>query len=259
MSASTRLRVIIDETTVNKLTFPHGFPGTVDELLAAAQDCFQLQGNFTVMYMDQDFDNQFFTLTSTDLLKDKDTIKLVTTEPSVILSLTPVNEAADSSPSVSLSQSFQDDSSSASSDTITLQQPLEYRSEGWPTTFVIPSFSYNVEIILQKANEVFRSDGTLLNNPSITSGVLEKLAEEIFRYTAYPTGLQIEVVIEALLKKHPCLREPGTSFSGMYGWQQRLKYKMANYRSKLRKREVPCPELDINALKRKLPGEQKTA
>ncbi|KTF74419.1 hypothetical protein cypCar_00047951, partial [Cyprinus carpio] len=259
MSASTRLRVIIDETTVNKLTFPHGFPGTVDELLAAAQDCFQLQGNFTVMYMDQDFDNQFFTLTSTDLLKDKDTIKLVTTEPSVILSLTPVNEAADSSPSVSLSQSFQDDSSSASSDTITLQQPLEYRSEGWPTTFVIPSFSYNVEIILQKANEVFRSDGTLLNNPSITSGVLEKLAEEIFRYTAYPTGLQIEVVIEALLKKHPCLREPGTSFSGMYGWQQRLKYKMANYRSKLRKREVPCPELDINALKRKLPGEQNPA
>ncbi|KAF4103095.1 hypothetical protein G5714_015978 [Onychostoma macrolepis] len=127
MSAFTQLRVIIDETTVHKLTLPHGFPGTVDELLAAAKDCFQLQGNFTLMYIDQDFDNQFFTLTTTDLLKDKDTIKLVTTEPSVILTLTPVNEAADSSPSVSLSQSFQDDSSSASSsDTIILQQPPEY-------------------------------------------------------------------------------------------------------------------------------------
>ncbi len=45
----------------------------------------------------------------------------------------------------------------------------------------------------------------------------------------------------------------------MYGWQQRLKYKMANYRSKLRKHEVPCPELDINSLKRKLPGEQTPA
>ncbi len=89
--------------------------------------------------------------------------------------------------------------------------------------------------------------------------MLEKFAEEIFRYTAYPTGLQIEVVVEALLKKHPCLREPGTSFSGMYGWQQRLKYKMANYRSKLRKHEVPCPKLDINSLQRKLPGEQTPA
>ncbi len=121
MSAFTQLCVIIAETTVHKLTLPHGFPGTVDERLAAAQDCFQLQGNYTVMYIDQDFDNQFCTLTSTDLLKDKDTIKLVPTEPSVILTLTPVNEAADSSPSVSLSQSFQDDSSSASSsDTIIL-------------------------------------------------------------------------------------------------------------------------------------------
>lgn len=59
---------------------------------------------------------------------------------------------------------------------------------------------------------------TLLNNPSITSGVLEKLAEVIFRYTAYPTGIQIEGFVEALLKKHPCLTRPGTSCSGMYVW-----------------------------------------
>ncbi|XP_034545634.1 uncharacterized protein LOC117817198 [Notolabrus celidotus] len=45
----------------------------------------------------------------------------------------------------------------------------------------------------------------------------------------------------------------------MYGWQQRLKYKMANYRSKMRRREVPCPELDINSLKRKSPGEKNPA
>ncbi|KAI9516495.1 hypothetical protein NQZ68_015997 [Dissostichus eleginoides] len=45
----------------------------------------------------------------------------------------------------------------------------------------------------------------------------------------------------------------------MYGWQQRLKYKMANYRSKMRRCDVPCPELDINSLKRKLPGEKNPA
>ncbi|MEQ2252171.1 hypothetical protein ILYODFUR_018959 [Ilyodon furcidens] len=45
----------------------------------------------------------------------------------------------------------------------------------------------------------------------------------------------------------------------MYGWQQRLKYKMANYRSKMRRNVVPCPELDINSLKRKSPGEKNPA
>lgn len=51
--------------------------------------------------------------------------------------------------------------------------------------------------------------------------LLEKLAEAIFHYTAYPTGLQLQAVVEALLKKHTCIKEPGTSFSGMYGWQQK--------------------------------------
>ena len=87
MSAPTQLRVIIEETQVHKLTLQDGIPSTVDELLAAAQDSFQLHGSFTVMYMDKDFDNQFFTLMSTDVVKDKDTIKLVKTEPSVILTL----------------------------------------------------------------------------------------------------------------------------------------------------------------------------
>ncbi|KAI9541429.1 hypothetical protein NQZ68_029797 [Dissostichus eleginoides] len=112
---------------------------------------------------------------------------------------------------------------------------------------------------LQAGNMAYESDGSLLRNPSMNSVILEKLAKAIFHYTAYPTGLQILAVVEALLKKHPCLREPGTSFAGMYGWQQRLKYKMANYRSKMRRCDVPCPELDINSLKRKLPGEKNPA
>ncbi|XP_028445551.1 uncharacterized protein LOC114563006 [Perca flavescens] len=241
MSAPTQLRVIIEETKVHKLTLLDGIPSTVDELLAAAHDHFQLQGSFTVMYMDKDFDNQFFTLTSTDVVKDKDTIKLVKTEePSVFLTLTPINEVAASPPPVSLDLSFQDDSSSLrSSDTIILPQPSEYRSEPWPTNFVVPTFPYNIEMLLQAGNKAYESDGSLLQNPSMNSNILEKLAEAIFHFTAYPTGLHILAVVEALIKKHPCLREPGTSFSGLYGWQQRLKYKMANYRSKMRRLDVP--------------------
>lgn len=116
------LRVIIKETKVHKLTLPDGIPSTVDKLLAAEQDHIQLQGSFTVMYMDKDI--EFFTLMSTDV--------------------------------VSLNQSFQDDTSSvSSSDTIILAHSPEYRSEPWPTTFVIPTFSYNVEMPLQAANKAY--------------------------------------------------------------------------------------------------------
>ena len=88
------------------------------------------------MYMDKDFDNQFFTLTPTDLVKDKDTIKLVRKEESVILTLTPINESV---APVAHDQSFQDDSSAVSSaDTLILQRSPEYRSEPWPTHFLRP-------------------------------------------------------------------------------------------------------------------------
>ncbi len=258
MSAPTQLRIIIEETQVHKLTLPDGIPSTVDEFLAVAQNHFQLQGSFTVMYMDKDFDDQFFTLTSTDVIKNKDTIKLVRNETSsVTLTLTPINEDAASSPSVPLGQ--EDGSSVSSSDTIILPRSPEFRSEPWPTIFEISTFSYNVELPLQAGNKAYETDGSLLQNPSMNSDILEKLAEAIFHYTAYPSGLQILAVVEALLKKHPCLKEPGTSYSGMYGWQQRLRYKMANYRSKMRRREVPCPELDINSLKRKPHGERNPA
>uniref|UniRef100_A0A3B1IVH8 PB1 domain-containing protein n=1 Tax=Astyanax mexicanus TaxID=7994 RepID=A0A3B1IVH8_ASTMX len=259
MSGPIQLRVVIEDSQVHKLVLAGGIPSTVDELLATAQNHFHLQGSFTVMYMDKDFDDQFFTLMSTDVIKDKDTIKLVKTEPSVVLTFTPLSETDASSPAASLDRSFQDDGSSvSSSDTVIIQQPPEHRSQPWPVDFVVPTFSFNVEMLLQAGCKAYESDGSLLQNPSINSDILEKLAEAIFHYTAYPTGLQIQAVVESLINKYPCLKEPGTSFSGMYGWQQRLKYKMANYRSKMRKR-VPYPELDINSLKRKSPGEKNPA
>lgn len=263
MSAPTQLRVVIEETQVYKLTLPDGIPSTVDELLAAAQNHFQLEGSFTVMHMDKDFDNQFFTLTSTNVVNDKDTIKLVQTEPSVTVTLTPISESsASSTPSSTMlpDQPPQDESSSASSsDTIILQPSAEYRTERWPTNFVIPIFSYGVEMILEAGNQAYECDGSLLQDPSIYSDILEKLAEAIYHYQAYPSALQQLEVVEALLNKHPCLREPGTSYSGTYGWQNRLKMKMANYRSKLKRRNVPCPELHINSLKRKAPCERHAA
>lgn len=70
-----------------------------------------------------------------------------------------------------------------------------------------------------------------MTSPRVKSDILERLAEAMFSYTAYPNDAQRSVVAQALVEKHPCLKEPG-SFNGTYGWQQSLKYKCGNYRTK---------------------------
>ncbi|KAM7392221.1 hypothetical protein PAMP_022848 [Pampus punctatissimus] len=76
--------------------------------------------------------------------------------------------SASSTPSstVLLDQPPQDESSSASSsDTIILQPSAKYRTERWPTNFVIPIFSYGVEMILEAGNQAYERDGSLLQDP----------------------------------------------------------------------------------------------
>ncbi|XP_066509897.1 uncharacterized protein si:ch211-166e11.5 [Hoplias malabaricus] len=125
---------------------------------------------------------------------------------------------------------------------------MTHRSQCWPVEFPIPRFAYDTELVLASGNEAFEKDGSLFSPTVILPDILEKLAETIFQYVAYPTSVQLNHVAEALILKHPCLKEPG-SFNGYYGWQQRLKYKMANYRCKLR--ALGCPELEVNSLKKK--------
>lgn len=67
----------------------------------------------------------------------------------------------------------------------------------------------------------------------------------------YPTDKDFEGVAEALLCKPPFSKEPG-SVTGYGGWKMSLKYKMANYRTKLRQRG--CPEVTVNSLKHKPDG-----
>jgi len=50
----------------------------------------------------------------------------------------------------------------------------------------------------------------LIPPPKLRSDILEGMAEEIFRYAAYPTDSQHDQAAEALINAHPCLREKGT-------------------------------------------------
>ena len=272
-----KLRVIIDDR-IEKLVLPSGIPPTVEELQTIVKENFGISEEiqFSLQYLDSEFED-YFTLHKTDQIKHKDTIKVVYAA-TVILNLQQVDESlinsfgrqstdcdsvayAESSASNAESSASNAESSaetSSSHDTIILprRRSTTERCQPWPKQFPIPQFAYETEMYLERASEDYRKDGKLLTAAKVKADILEKLAETIYMYTAYPSSAQISDVAEALVKKYPCLKEPG-SFSGYYGWQQSLKYKMANYRTKLRGYGVP--EVMCNALKRKCPADQKSA
>lgn len=154
----------------------------------------------------------------------------------------------------STSADYQSDgiSSRSSQDTLLLSAERSL----WPSAVKIPLFSVAAEVVLKNTNEQFLKDGTVLSNTRVKSEIMEKMPDYMYSYTAYPTGLQVGQVAEALVQKHPCLTEPG-SRNGWIGWMYSLKYKMGNYRSKLR--NLRFPEVTCNSLKNKRPGERKPA
>lgn len=262
------MRVIIGDR-IEKLVLQSGIPPTVEELQTIVKEKFGISEEFSLQYLDSEFED-YFTLHKTDQIKHKDTVKVVYAAP-IILNLQQVEGSLDISfgqqstdcDSVSYAESSASNTessagTSSSTDTIILprQRSTTERCQQWPKQFPIPQFAYETEMCLERADEDHRKNGTLLTASKVKADILEKLAETIYMYTAYPSSAQICDVAEALVNKYPCLKEPG-SFSGYYGWQQRLKYKMANYRTKLRGYGVP--EVMCNAFKRKSPGDQKSA
>ncbi len=77
--------------------------------------------------------------------------------------------------------------------------------------------------------------------------ILQKLAEEMYKFSAYPQDEHFTTVAAALIAKHPCLAEPGST-TGCYGWKNSLKSKMGNLRSKLRRCGIA--DLSVNSKKR---------
>ncbi|MEQ2257689.1 hypothetical protein ILYODFUR_037366, partial [Ilyodon furcidens] len=146
------------------------------------------------------------------------------------------------------------DTSASSQDNIILSPHGSTQTTSWPSKITIPLFSVATEAVLKNANEVFVKDGTVLNNTH--HGIMEKLADYMHSYTPYPTLLQIGEVAKALVRNHPCLTELG-SRNGWLGWMYSFKYKMGNYRSKLR--NLGFPEVACNSLKNKHPDDQSPA
>ncbi|KAK0149796.1 hypothetical protein N1851_009452 [Merluccius polli] len=219
------LRVIIAEDDIRKLTLNNG-PQSIEEFKVQLVDKLSLQYDFKLQYEDQDFNNAV----------------------------------------CNHHHPPQHQTLSAAQQTLRsceLQQ--------WPEFFDIPNFSVDVGYRLRQADLAFMKDGTRMTLPrDMKHDILEKLAETMYSFKAYPQGLKFSVamteirqlgspvvpperqnddfssVAKALISKHPCLTEPGPH--RWYGWKNSLKFKMANYRTKLRK--DGCENVAINGGKR---------
>ncbi|XP_041643354.1 uncharacterized protein LOC121509758 [Cheilinus undulatus] len=237
-----KLQVLLSPNDTRKLVLPDGIPETMVQLLDEVRTVCGLNGNFRLQYQDRDFGDALVNLTSTAELEDFATVKVI-----------PIIDDA----SQEITLTFCDDVvSTQTDDTELLSSPSSSgsaRTQMWPREFPIPTFAYDTELQLEKGNTVYRSNMTRLTlRPKVMSDILEKVAEEIYKYKGYPTDADFSDVAEALIRKHPCLSEPG-SYNGCYGWKQRLKTKMGNYRTQLRL--IGCSELLANSLKSKAPGD----
>ncbi|KAF5894086.1 sterile alpha motif domain-containing protein 3-like isoform X1, partial [Clarias magur] len=255
-----KLQVIWENENSQKLTFNDGMPSSVHELSKKIEDECDLQGQqFRLQYMDKDF-NKFMNLKSVSNLSDKDTVRVVFLNANASC----VSHVPDVSPVAhSHSSDFHDadneNSSTSASDTdiLSSSDSTSARSSLWPSPFVLPRFPYDVQLKLDQGNSAFRSSGKfLIPDPKLKSGILDALAEEIINFKAYPSYSEFSDVAEALVDKHPCLKEQGSE-SGYSGWKMSLKFKLANYRRTLR--GLGCPEVTVNALKHKPEGKHSPA
>ncbi|XP_035531608.1 uncharacterized protein LOC118338407 [Morone saxatilis] len=114
--------------------------------------------------------------------------------------------------------------------------------------FPNPAFSYDVELKLRAGNEAYEKTKKGINlTRDMKMDILDRIAQAVFEVKAYPDQDQIGSVALALVSKHPCRREPGSG-TGYDGLKMSIKYKLGNYRSKLR--QAGCIEVSINRKRR---------
>lgn len=156
-----RLRVIPGEDDARKLILPAGIPDSIEELRQTMKTSFGLEEHFRLQYQDADFGNEFLNLSVTSEIQDKATLKVVyldtrNSDDTMARQPLPVQGSTDLL-SVSSVETYDTEpvSSSGSSPSTRLSV--------WPSVFTIPSFNYDAELQLDKANAEYSVSGTHLS------------------------------------------------------------------------------------------------
>ena len=233
------MRVHINPKLIRKVKLSKT-PESVEQLKDELREKLELKGEFSVQCEDPDFGEAVCNLMDiAELPAEKAVLHVLWNNdetPSPPHSHTPSSISSIDTANISSPAS----SHSASSAIRTYMRNVSK----WPTPFSIPSFSYDVELKLRKGNDIFEKTGTGLSvTRDMKMEILDKLAQDIFALKAYPEKYEIESVASELVSKHPCLKEPGGG-TGYDGWTTSIKYKLGNYRSKLR--QAGCNEVSVN-------------
>ncbi len=190
------------------------FLNNLEELISKLKERLNLQYDLMLHYEDPQFHYAFCNLTDITELPDSPTLKIVSLK------------------NVSLTLSSACALSSASSFNMEILPRTEETSrDPWPSTSEVPDFSVDIEY--RQGNQIYMRDGMRMSvSQDMEHDILQKLAEEMYKFSAYLQDEHFTTIAEALTVKHPCLAEPGST-SGCYGWKNSLKFKMGHLCSRL--------------------------
>lgn len=219
-----KLRVILDDINAERPILPSR-PETVNAVIYEVKTKLNLSYDFRLQFQDPEFDNALCNLVNIEDLPSRATVKVIRLVES-------------------------DLSSTSTDDTVLLSDNTDSpeRLCRWPEVFVVPAFSYEVDYALREGNSAFEKKGEMLRlTRDQKHNILDVMAAEMYRHKAYPSSKQIDKAAEALVNKHPCLKENG-SRTGYEGWKNSLRFKMGNYRTKLSR--AGMKDVAVNAGKR---------
>lgn len=245
-SQALLLLVHINPKLVRKIRLTK-VPGTLEELYNELRQKLELVGEFCIQYEDSDFGQAVCNLIDiADLPSEKAVLHILWSNEDMPSPPPPTPTRSSSISSLDTAIIGSPDSIHSSSSVV---RTYRRNVSQWPTPFPVPQFSYDVELILRKGNDTFEISGKGLHvTRDVKKEILDKLAQEIFSVKAYPEKHEFDSVAAELVNKHPCLKEPGGG-TGYAGWTTSIKYKMGNYRSKLR--QAGCNEVGVNRRSRR--------
>lgn len=169
---------VIEADRVRKLKLSSR-PASVDALIEILKE--QLDCDFSLQYEDPDFDGKLTCLVDIEELPQKACVHISVT---------------------------QDSCSLASTDTLSDVSSPELLSRWPPGPFQLPKFAFDDELTLRDGNAEFeKNESPLQLSRDQKHNILDKLATTIYGFKAYPSNNEIAMVAEALVKKHPCLKE----------------------------------------------------
>ncbi|KAL2088226.1 hypothetical protein ACEWY4_017054 [Coilia grayii] len=238
-----RFRVILAPDDIRRLSI-ESLPETLDSFINLLKNELHLDGTLIVQFEDRNYGNELCNLTSmSDLTEEMTTLRVF--QKHVPESSNDLETSIDE-----LSDSTLDTASLPSTSS---RDSTPKRSGYLPDPFVIPKFPTDIELRLQRGNEAYYRDGSLLDVPrSIRSDILDTLAEALFQIKTHPTNGECSIVAKALVDKFPCLKEAG-SRDGWYAWKYSIHYKMGNFRQQLR----IAGSVELSVHKRSASGDSK--